>query len=145
MPEVERRLREGQKSCCRLGKQPPPPPSPNAFQIALAVGLMADRVTLQRGTPDRGELLEVQDLLRAGQQLLLRGRRSGDWGTTQQTQQRGAETTNAGRDLGEAAMQQQQMESMYMHEGEAKPPLRSLSAYESGPPCSRGRSRRWGF
>ncbi|OLP94038.1 hypothetical protein AK812_SmicGene23990 [Symbiodinium microadriaticum] len=56
---VERRLRETEE-LLPPGEQPPPPPSPNAFQIALAVGLMADRVTLQRGTPDRGELLEVQ-------------------------------------------------------------------------------------
>ena len=32
--------------------------------------------------PDRGELLEVRDLLQAGQQLLLGGRRSTDWTRT---------------------------------------------------------------
>ena len=61
----------------------PAPPSPNAFQVAaLVVGLMADRTTLGGSPPDRGELLEVQDLVRAGGRLLLGGRRSRDWTRT---------------------------------------------------------------
>ena len=82
MPEVERRLRETEALLPRPGGRPPPP-TPNSFQIAaLVVGLMVDRVTLGGGVPDKGELLEVQDLLQAGQQLLLGGRRSGDWQRT---------------------------------------------------------------
>ena len=40
---------------------------------------MADRVALGGDPPDNGELLEVQELLQAGQRLLLGGRRSADW------------------------------------------------------------------
>ena len=39
---------------------------------------MADRVALRGSPPDNGELLEVRELLQAGQRLLLGGRRSAD-------------------------------------------------------------------
>ena len=44
--------------------------------------MMADRVALGGDKPDRGELLEVRDLLQTGQRLLLEGRRSLDWTRT---------------------------------------------------------------
>ena len=84
LPDVERALREARDMLPGGRTLPqPPPPSPNAFQVAaLVVGLMADRTALGGSPPDRGELLEVQDLVRAGGRLLLGGRRSTDWTRT---------------------------------------------------------------
>ncbi|CAE7939226.1 Ttll5 [Symbiodinium necroappetens] len=92
---------------------------PNAFQVAaLVVGLMADRTTLGGSPPDRGELLEVQDLVRAGGRLLLGGRRSRDW-----------TRTHHATDAAEAAAEM--MEEILRHGGLGKYPDDQLATLQN--------------
>ena len=83
-PTWERALREARDMLPGGRTLPqPPPPSPNAFQVAaLVVGLMADRTALGGSPPDRGRTSGSPRPGASRGRLLLGGRRSTDWTRT---------------------------------------------------------------